>query len=487
MEEKTQLSSPGAGEQRGPMTPAAPGSVPSVRSRLTWVSRAARAEKASLVVLSILTDALLYWLALNLATLTRLHSLIYADLWLLQRDRLICTGFFVAIAAGFGVYRSARLTDRFDSAYYCWLALLWTGMLQLVALAAVDETARAISIRESLIGNVVAAVLLGAWRYRAASAVSRLAGMRRRFHVLGDRAEGMRIAREIRENEEVRTGARYCSVEVLRRIRERGRTITPRAHPTEAIIVLSADRRNDTLDLVESCLSSYDRIFLYPTVEDTCFFPVAKLSAVAGIPLVELGLRRPTTPYVLFKRVMDIAAATIGLALAIPVCVVAAVAVRLTSPGPVLYTQERMGRNGRVFNLYKLRTMVPDAEAGTGPIWAQTNDHRVTPVGRFLRRHRIDEIPQLFNVLKGDMSLIGPRPERPHFHEEFRRKWPLFDKRLLVRPGVTSLSHVLGSYNSDPRDRLRYDLMYINSLSFMTDLKILLSTVRVVLGAKGAQ
>ena len=103
------------------------------------------------------------------------------------------------------------------------------------------------------------------------------------------------------------------------------------------------------------------------------------------------------------------------------------------------------------------------------------------------RKHRIDEIPQLFNVLRGDMCMIGPRPERPKFHEEFCAKWPLFNRRLSVRPGVTSLSHVLGSYDSTPEDRLRYDLMYISSVSLVTDLKILLATVRVVLGAKGAQ
>ena len=146
-----------------------------------------------------------------------------------------------------------------------------------------------------------------------------------------------------------------------------------------------------------------------------------------------------------------------------------------------------MGRHGRTFNLYKFRSMRTDAEAATGAVWASANDDRVTPIGRFIRKHRIDEIPQLINVLKGDMSLIGPRPERPKFHAEFCEQWPLFDRRLEVRPGVTSLSHVLGSYSSKPEDRLRYDLMYISSLSPLNDFRIALATVRVVLGAKGAQ
>ncbi len=187
------------------------------------------------------------------------------------------------------------------------------------------------------------------------------------------------------------------------------------------------------------------------------------------------------------KRSVDILTASAGHLMTSPICIATALAVKFSSPGPIFYSQERMGLNGKHFNLYKFRSMVTDAEQQTGPVWARVNDDRVTPVGRFIRKHRVDEIPQLLNVLKGDMSLIGPRPERPHFHEEFCAKWPLFARRLAIRPGVTSLSHVLGSYDSDPEDRLRYDLMYISSFSPVVDMKILVATVRVVLGAKGAQ
>ena len=116
-----------------------------------------------------------------------------------------------------------------------------------------------------------------------------------------------------------------------------------------------------------------------------------------------------------------------------------------------------------------------------------TEDPRITRVGKVLRQFSLDEFPQLINVLKGDMSLIGPRPERPHFHDEFSKTLPLFERRLGVRPGVTSLSHVLGSYSSEPSDRLRYDLIYMSSMSLFTDLRILVATIRVVLGAKGAR
>jgi exopolysaccharide biosynthesis polyprenyl glycosylphosphotransferase len=222
-------------------------------------------------------------------------------------------------------------------------------------------------------------------------------------------------------------------------------------------------------------------------LHDTRLFQHGGVHAVAGIPLIELATSVDRTSYLYLKRLIDIVVSAGALMLAMPICAVTAVAIAATSRGGVFYAQERMGKGGRRFNLYKFRSMIADAEAQTGPVWAAAGDARVTSVGRFIRKHRIDEIPQLWNVLKGDMSLIGPRPERPHFHEEFRKTWPLFDKRLAVRPGLTSLSHVLGSYGSNPEDRLRYDLIYIGNLSFLMDLHILFSTVRVVLGAKGAQ
>jgi lipopolysaccharide/colanic/teichoic acid biosynthesis glycosyltransferase len=131
--------------------------------------------------------------------------------------------------------------------------------------------------------------------------------------------------------------------------------------------------------------------------------------------------------------------------------------------------------------------MFIDAEKTTGPVWAAKDDPRVTPVGRFLRAKRLDEIPQLWNILRGDMSLVGPRPERPFFVEEFSKELPLFRLRTMVRPGLTSLSHVMGRYDSAPAHRLLYDLIYIRNLSFMLDVRIIIDTVKVVLTGRGAQ
>ncbi len=179
------------------------------------------------------------------------------------------------------------------------------------------------------------------------------------------------------------------------------------------------------------------------------------------------------------KRVVEVALALVLLVLAAPVMLVAAVLVKLTSPGPVFYSQARVGKNFRYFQIYKIRTMIHNCEQVSGPRWSTPGDPRVTPVGRFLRRTHIDELPQLLNVLLGHMSLIGPRPERPEFLQVLQQALPGYRDRLLVRPGVTGLAQVQLPPDSDlasVRRKLAYDLLYINRLSPWLDLRILCCT-----------
>jgi len=211
------------------------------------------------------------------------------------------------------------------------------------------------------------------------------------------------------------------------------------------------------------------------------------LYEIGGLPLIQIKPRPLSGPYAFVKRGMDISCALAGLVLAAPILLAAAIAIRIESPGPVFYRQTRSGKKGRAFDIVKLRTMRVDAEKETGPVWAAKDDPRVTRVGAFLRAKRIDEIPQMWNILKGDMSLVGPRPERPHFIAKFSTELPFFPLRLRVRPGVTALSHVWGRYDSTPADRLRYDLAYIANLSFRLDLRILIGTVKIVLTGRGAR
>lgn len=190
--------------------------------------------------------------------------------------------------------------------------------------------------------------------------------------------------------------------------------------------------------------------------------------------------------YPFFKRTFEIVFSIALLLFTLPVLVLTAIAIKLESPGPVFYKQERVGLNGKTFNIIKLRSMRTDAEKN-GPQWAAKNDPRVTQVGKFIRKTRIDEIPQLINVLRGDMSLIGPRPERPMFTEQFDKEIPGFKKRLAVKPGLTGWAQVNGGYEATPAEKLKMDLYYIRNQSFRLDLEILLRTVWVVISGSGAR
>jgi sugar transferase (PEP-CTERM system associated) len=190
----------------------------------------------------------------------------------------------------------------------------------------------------------------------------------------------------------------------------------------------------------------------------------------------------------LMKRTIDLTLSLIMLILALPAMLVTALAILLEDGRPVLYRQERVGENGRTFTLSKFRSMRKDAETGT-PIWARNDDDRVTFVGRIIRKTRLDELPQLWNVIRGDMSFVGPRPERPYFVEELSKDIPFYQQRHAVKPGITGWAQVkyrYGSSREDATEKLRYDLYYIKHLSIFFDLTIVFDTVKVVLFRKGA-
>jgi sugar transferase (PEP-CTERM system associated) len=191
----------------------------------------------------------------------------------------------------------------------------------------------------------------------------------------------------------------------------------------------------------------------------------------------------------LSKRGLDIIAAALGVAILAPVMVLVAIAVRLTSPGPALYSQRRVGKDGHIFVIHKFRSMRADAEARTGAVWSIENDPRVTPLGRILRRTRLDEVPQLWNVLIGDMSMVGPRPERPEFVADLTTQIPFYGQRHVVRPGVTGWAQVRHSYGStvdDALQKLQFDLFYIKHMSIAFDLFIGLETLKTVLVRRGS-
>jgi len=189
------------------------------------------------------------------------------------------------------------------------------------------------------------------------------------------------------------------------------------------------------------------------------------------------------------KRGIDLVLASLVLALGWPCFLLVALAIRLDSPGPVFFRQERVGERGRIFTLLKFRTMRNDAEAETGPVWAADHDPRITRAGYWLRKTRLDEFPQIWNVFKGEMSFIGPRPERPHFVLQLQERIPYYAERHSVKPGITGWAQVRYQYGAsieDAEEKLQYDLYYVKNMSGLLDIDILLSTVRVVLFGKGA-
>ncbi|MCF7916710.1 MAG: sugar transferase [Candidatus Omnitrophica bacterium] len=205
-----------------------------------------------------------------------------------------------------------------------------------------------------------------------------------------------------------------------------------------------------------------------------------------GLPsdffLIDVGAESDKKIYFIYKRLLDFFGSFIILLLFSPILLLISFILKNYKGASVFYKQQRLGADGRQFTLYKFRSMVPDAENKTGPVWTKENDSRVTPFGRFLRKTSLDEFPQFWNVLKGDMSLVGPRPERPYFVKKYKE---LQGKRMNVKPGVTGLAQVNGRYDLNARHKAKYDYIYLKNCSFGLDLKILFETIWVVLTAKG--
>ncbi|WP_186647646.1 sugar transferase [Fluviispira vulneris] len=206
---------------------------------------------------------------------------------------------------------------------------------------------------------------------------------------------------------------------------------------------------------------------------------------VNDLPLIELKLENSVSFYLKIKRLFDILFSLIILTfLSIPIAIIS-ILTKLTSKGPVIYKQQRVGRDSKVFNIIKFRSMMDNAELKTGDVFASKNDPRITKFGKFMRETRLDEIPQLINILKGDMSFIGPRPERPSFVNKFEKEIPAYSERTRIRPGLTGLAQIHGDYESSADTKLKYDLAYLVNQSFFLDFQILVKTIKVLLLRKG--
>jgi sugar transferase (PEP-CTERM system associated) len=350
-----------------------------------------------------------------------------------------------------------------------------------------------------MMGCGMVLVFLPVWRLLYTSLVFKAFGAERVLF-LGTNAVARAIAEQLQERPElgiaplgfvddnVGRGERIAGTRVLGPLTEL-RDIVARTQP-ERIVVGMTERRgalptSDLLDLRFSGIAIQDAAQLF----EATFGRVStqELRPSQLIFSEELG---PRPRSVMLQRWYSLLIAVVGTVVFAPVMLLVALAVKLTSHGPILYRQRRVGQHGVPFEVYKFRSMVADAEASTGAVWASRDDPRVTPVGRFLRKTRLDELPQLFNVVKGEMSIVGPRPERPEFVRTLSEQIPFYRQRHFVKPGITGwaqINHKYGDTLEDTITKLEYDLYYIKNLSPALDAVIMFHTAKVMLFSEHGQ
>lgn len=232
-------------------------------------------------------------------------------------------------------------------------------------------------------------------------------------------------------------------------------------------------------DLSRYCLQENKLAYLDPQIGDV-IMAGAEHMHMFSVPVIRVRRAYLVPEYVLLKRLIDIAASLAGIVVTSPIMLVTALAIKLCDRGPVFYKQVRLTKGGREFNILKFRSMRTNAEGDGVARLAAQNDDRITPVGKLIRACRIDELPQLFNILRGDMTIVGPRPERPEIAMQYEKEMPEFRLRLQVKAGLTGLAQIYGRYNTEPYDKLRMDLMYMNNMSLVEDLRLMFATVKIL-------
>lgn len=339
-------------------------------------------------------------------------------------------------------------------------------------------------------------ILLTGWRLLSAE-VLRIDWPEQRVLVVGTGELSRQVVRELKARSEwgyriigvvarkqTRVGHKMEGVSIIGVVGDLAGLI--KKNRADRVIVTTPIKQRELLEEMARSQEADVKVEIVPDLYEI-FIGTVDHDLLSDIPLVTLTKELVPAWVSLIKSVFDRVVAFLLLLLTSPIFLIISLLVKLSSPGPVIFKQERIGKDQKIFYQLKFRTMVQNAEEMTGPVLATENDPRITRIGHFLRRYRLDELPQLVNILEGNMSFVGPRPERPYFVEKFKKTIPGYAERFRIKPGLTGLAQVNGSYATTAANKLKYDLIYIYHQSFILDLKILFNTIRVVLNASGSR
>jgi len=339
-------------------------------------------------------------------------------------------------------------------------------------------------------------LFLTGWRL-VSTFILRIDWPEERILVVGTGELGRQVVRELKARSEwgyrvvgiiarksAKTGRKIEGVPVVGAAGELGGLI--KKFHAERLIVTTPIRQRELLEEMSRSRESEVKVEIVPALYEI-FIGSVDYKLLSDIPLISLT-KEPVPGWVMLaKFLFDRVGALLLLIILSPLLLLLAILVKLSSPGPIIFKQERVGKDQKLFFQYKYRTMIQNAEAATGPVLATENDDRITGVGKILRDYRLDELPQLFNILTGNMSFVGPRPERMFFVKKYKKSIPGYVERFRIKPGLTGLAQVSGSYATTATNKLKYDLIYMYHQSIFLDLKIMFNTIKVVLNASGSR
>jgi len=377
-------------------------------------------------------------------------------------------GVIILFIITFNLYKPLSIT-RITLLFY-WLALMFFTILGRSFL---------ISFRRRRLENGIGLsnVLIVGWNPFAFNIFDKI----EKFPALGYRVIGF-----ISLNYSQNNGKKYKGKEVIGSIDSLPQLIKDN-NIGELVIAFETSNHKRLLDVIDRVGNMNVGLKIIPDMYDI-ISGQARTNQIYGFPLIDIFPRLMPNWEKVIKRFIDIFMSVFALVFFLPFLLFLGLLIKIDSVGPIFYHQKRVGKNGKEFRIFKLRTMVVDAEKKSGPIWSQKDDSRITRIGRILRRIRLDEIPQFINVLEGHMSIVGPRPERPNFVDEFSKKIPLYKHRLKMKPGITGWAQIKHKYDEsldDVKEKLQYDLYYLENMSLRLDFKIILNTISIVFSAKG--